>query len=267
MAPRREELIFDIGLHTGEDTAFYLAKGFRVVAVEASPTLAAVAEKKFQESVDAGRLVVVNAAIAAEPGPVAFYANATTEWGTIRSDWADRNARLGSASTEVMTVEGAMFSSIVEKYGVPYYMKIDIEGADMLCLEGLTPPEVPKYVSIESDKVSWKSLEREFEVLTGLGYRRFKVVPQHRMGRQKPPNPPREGRYVDYAFHHMSSGMFGEEAPGRWMSANQAMLLYRYLFLRYRLYGDGGRFRDTTTGRLLWSVMRGPGWYDTHAAL
>lgn len=34
------DLIFDIGANNGDDTAFYLKKGFRVVAIEADPALA-----------------------------------------------------------------------------------------------------------------------------------------------------------------------------------------------------------------------------------
>ena len=32
-------LIIDVGMHNGDDTAFYLAKGFEVVAVEANAAL------------------------------------------------------------------------------------------------------------------------------------------------------------------------------------------------------------------------------------
>jgi hypothetical protein len=32
-------LIYDVGMCDGADTAFYLAKGFRVIAIEANPTL------------------------------------------------------------------------------------------------------------------------------------------------------------------------------------------------------------------------------------
>ena len=32
-----DDLIYDVGMHRAEDTEFYLAKGFRVIAVEASP--------------------------------------------------------------------------------------------------------------------------------------------------------------------------------------------------------------------------------------
>ena len=34
-----ENLVFDIGLNRGQDTANYLAKGYNVVAVEANPEL------------------------------------------------------------------------------------------------------------------------------------------------------------------------------------------------------------------------------------
>ena len=36
---RQNLLIFDIGCHLGEDSEFYLRKGFKVVAVEANPEL------------------------------------------------------------------------------------------------------------------------------------------------------------------------------------------------------------------------------------
>jgi hypothetical protein len=32
-----EDLIYDIGMHQGEDTEFYLQKGFNVIAFEADP--------------------------------------------------------------------------------------------------------------------------------------------------------------------------------------------------------------------------------------
>lgn len=39
MAVWDENLIFDAGAHRGDDTDFYLGKGFRVVAAEANPIL------------------------------------------------------------------------------------------------------------------------------------------------------------------------------------------------------------------------------------
>jgi FkbM family methyltransferase len=265
--PYEDDLVYDVGMHRAEDTEFYLAKGFRVVAVEASPALCAAASDRLREHIDAGRLTIVHAAIAEADGPIDLYLNPHTEWNTTRPQWSNRNAALGRPSAEVVSVPGVVFHSLVSERGTPYYLKIDIEGADVLCIEGLRRPDIPRYLSIESDKLSWEGLLHEFDVLTGLGYRRFKVVGQHLLPKQVPPNPPLEGRYVDRRFTLASSGLFGDEAPGVWLSAQDAIARYRKIFKQYRLRGDAGLLSRGPLGRLVMRTVRSPGWYDTHAAL
>jgi 16S rRNA A1518/A1519 N6-dimethyltransferase RsmA/KsgA/DIM1 with predicted DNA glycosylase/AP lyase activity len=41
------KLIYDVGAHQGEDTDFYLKKGFAVVAIEAVPEFCKSLEKRF----------------------------------------------------------------------------------------------------------------------------------------------------------------------------------------------------------------------------
>ena len=52
--PKHEDLIYDVGMHRGEDTQFYLRKGFRVVAFEANPENVSFCRNKFRESIDHG---------------------------------------------------------------------------------------------------------------------------------------------------------------------------------------------------------------------
>jgi hypothetical protein len=134
-------------------------------------------------------------------GPLTFFENpGQTLCGTAYPAWVNRNQRLGQSSIEI-TVEGMNFSKILGLYGIPYYLKVDIEGADVLCLQALKHFESkPKYVSIESSKTSWKNLRNEFALLKVLGYSRFKVVPQHATVSQECPCPEREGRYVGPSF-------------------------------------------------------------------
>ncbi len=266
---RRNNLVFDVGLHRGEDTRFYLAKGFDVVAVEAMPDLARRAAEELRDYVTSGQLVIENVAIAEEAGPVSFYLNPASEWGTIRADWARRNERLGSPSTGSLTVPALAFGDLLERHGVPHYLKIDIEGADLLCLEALDSAESPTFVSIESDKISWAGLVHEFDVLERLGYRRFKVIGQHKVSRQRAPNPAQEGHYVPWSFRHGSSGLFGAETPGRWLSRHEALAKYRLIFVRYRLYGDTGLLPRRGAAAALRAPFRllggSAGWFDTHA--
>jgi FkbM family methyltransferase len=265
------DLIYDFGMHDGRDTAFYLAKGFRVIAVEAAPDLCEQARKRFAEQVKTGALTVVNRAVVDSPGPITFYTNPHTVWGTVHRSWADRNASLGSPSSGQITIDGILARDLLAEHGIPYYMKVDLEGSDRLCLEALLDfGDRPKYISIESDKLSFSSIEREFDLLEQLGYSRFKVVPQHKVDKQKPPQPPLEGSWVQYKFHGGESGLFGEEAPGRWLSRRRAVALYRMIFVKYRIAGDyvqgGASLSVKALGRGLSTVIGPAGWYDTHAA-
>lgn len=43
-----EDLIYDVGFNRGEDTAYYLRKGYRVVAFEANPDLVQEGAARFE---------------------------------------------------------------------------------------------------------------------------------------------------------------------------------------------------------------------------
>lgn len=49
-----KKVIFDLGSHKGEDSDFYLKKGFRVVAVDASDELSEKISQKFSEYLKRG---------------------------------------------------------------------------------------------------------------------------------------------------------------------------------------------------------------------
>ena len=64
----KRNLIYDVGLHKGEDTDFYLKKGYNAVAFGADPDLIAHCRRRFQAEILQGRLRVVEGAIAGEGG-------------------------------------------------------------------------------------------------------------------------------------------------------------------------------------------------------
>ncbi len=260
-------LIYDVGFHIGEDTEYYLKKGFRVVAIEANPELCRLGSEAFSGPIASGQLTLVNLAIAEKSGPITFFRNKQKSiWGTLNADWADRNRRRG-AESEPITVGAVTMRDLFERYGVPYYIKIDIEGSDLVALRGLGAAATrPKFVSIESEKDSFRALRREFDILLGLGYDEFKIVPQRHIGtRQTPPKPAREGAYAAHTFRPGSSGLFGEEAPGRWMNVDASIRAYKRIFLRYVLTGDDPLLNSSLLINTLKILgMRGE-WYDTHA--
>jgi len=52
------KLIYDVGMHNGDDTAYYLWRGFRVVAIEPNPELVATAANRRSGSVKPIRALV-----------------------------------------------------------------------------------------------------------------------------------------------------------------------------------------------------------------
>ena len=260
------KLIYDVGAHQGEDTDFYLKKGFRVVAVEANPNLAQGIRERFGDAVASKRLIVVQSAVAERDGEIEFFLNTSTVWGTIHESWADRNAKLGAASIKTK-VQALRFEQILRSHGVPYYLKVDIEGADMLCVRALKHFEQrPTFISIESNKTSWRELVAEFDEMERLGYKRFKVVDQSKIQTQCEPLVAREGISAHHRFAEGSTGLFGSELDGPWISARRAKWHYAFIFLQYRFFGDNA-IGEKWARRLPWRIARHliPNWYDTHA--
>jgi FkbM family methyltransferase len=263
----QEDLIFDLGLHRGEDTEFYLSKGFRVVAVDANADLCAQAIDRLSDQVRSGALTVVNKAISDKAGEIDFYEDESSSWSTVDVAWAARNRRLGSRQ-HTRTVTAFTTADLLSEFGAPYYMKVDIEGMDMTALRGLAATDLrPRYVSIESDKVSFRGLRNEFDTFASLGYDKFKPVSQRDVPKQTLPNPAREGSYVDHRFALGSSGAFGDEAPGQWISADDAIERYRRAFLQYALTGDDPFVRSVALRNALKVVGFRNNWFDTHARL
>lgn len=58
-----KNLIYDVGMHQGQDTDFYLKKGFDVVSFEANPSNAEICRKRFAHAIAAKRLTIVEGAI------------------------------------------------------------------------------------------------------------------------------------------------------------------------------------------------------------
>src|SRR6267143_5514306 len=105
--------------------------------------------------------------------------------GTLIDSFAARNSREGFASKHI-EVDCITFNEVSQRYGVPYYLKIDIEGCNILCVQALHDFSLrPQFISIESSATSpncgFRDVLGELDLLRRLGYSRFKYVNQARI--------------------------------------------------------------------------------------
>jgi FkbM family methyltransferase len=235
----RMPLIMDVGMYNARDTRFYLKKGFRVVAVEANPSLVQCAQEELAPYIESGQLVVEGIGLAARPAITTFFINLDNgQWSSFDRAWGTRN---GTRYQEI-AVRCEQPQWLFEKHGVPYYLKIDIEGFDIEVVRALRDLSArPRYISIEEHQAYY------FAELWAVGCRGFKIVNQKTLHTVKCPDPALEGGYVDAQFDSTMSGPFGDEVPGVWQNFDCA--LERYLV----------EIRSPSRGYLM-----GDSWFDIH---
>jgi hypothetical protein len=103
-----------------------------------------------------------------------------------------------------------------ERFGVPYYLKVDIEGHDDCCIQAVErASELPRYVSTEATVTDFGRR------MSAIGYDGFKMVSQLWHQCLPCPRPPREGSFVEARFTNHCSGPFGEETYGPWLSLEE----------------------------------------------
>ncbi len=267
----QSDLILDLGMNICEDTEFYLTKGFRVVAVEANPALCEEASARFSDDIAAGRLTVLNNAVATGNGKIVFYVSQkesahSTTVESLRDFWVARGE-----SFKTIEVETISPSALIERFGVPHYIKIDIEGQDVNFIKGLQKREqAPLYISFEVD---FYSVAEAFQSLESLGYRSFALVDQTDVPEQKAPIPASEGADTDYSFKIGCTGLFGSELPQQWTSAQRIAQQCNAIVWQYRLRSAARRIFSPVglSGKVdavLAERLPATGsWYDIHASL
>jgi FkbM family methyltransferase len=265
-------------MHLGEDTEFYLSRGCRVVGVEPNPELLPLLREKFCSELKSGRLHIVDRAISRAAGTAQLAViNAGSIHSSISPRFIERSKNLGFRMNfiEVQTVP---FEDILHEYGTPYYLKIDIEGMDMACVEALhCVPQRPRYVSFESSvtMATAKVEDRfsEFAHLWVLGYRQFKYVDQASLGNLENTLLQAEGPPMRYTYRKNSSGPFGEEAPGEWCEIDEGLKQMRWHIRCQNAVGLGEPHSTRVLSKVGRQIRRiakrlpSHSWYDLHARL
>jgi FkbM family methyltransferase len=135
-------LCFDVGAHVGNRIRAWRALGAQVVAIEPHPDLIRVLHKLYRQ--DEG-VALVNAALGASEGEADLWispGNLTVS--TLSPDWtrevqqADGFRHLHWQPSQRVPV--TTLNALIDTYGVPAFVKIDVEGLEAEVLEGLDRP-------------------------------------------------------------------------------------------------------------------------------
>jgi FkbM family methyltransferase len=142
---RKGDVIFDIGANLGQKCDVFLRMGAKVVAVEPDESNQAILTKKFLWARFVKKpLTVVGKAVSDKCAVETMWIDAPgSAKNTLSGKWVETlrtdKSRFGAALDfrEKKTVETTTVDKLMEVYGAPAFIKIDVEGYEPQVLRGL----------------------------------------------------------------------------------------------------------------------------------
>lgn len=135
-------LVFDIGAHAGDRTACFRRMGARVVSIEPQPMFARFL--RFSHALDRS-VTVLECVVSDTPGTRTFMVNSGNPTvSTLSSDFVEAaNAKdaqgwTGQVWDRSETVTAVTLDQLIATHGRPDFVKIDVEGAELDVLRGLS---------------------------------------------------------------------------------------------------------------------------------
>lgn len=164
------DLVFDIGANLGDKAEWFAGRGFQVVCVEPQPAMIEKLNERFCNSPD---IEVVGKGIGSARGTLKMsISSQTPALSTFSEHW--KQGRFADMEWDSQAdVEIILLDDLVQKYGVPRYCKIDVEGFELEVITGLS--QRIGIISFEFTSEFMINALLVLEKLIALGYKKFNV--------------------------------------------------------------------------------------------
>lgn len=170
---KRDDLCFDVGAHLGDRVSSWLGIGASVVAFEPQPKFSKYLSKKFENNPD---FHLENIGLSGSVGNMNF--NVCNRYPTLSSlqgkEWESQlneNSSLNIKFDATHEIEVSTLDEMIGKYGIPQFIKIDVEGHEKEVLKGLS--QKVDCLSFEFLSFNKEELKVCLDMCESLGYSKF----------------------------------------------------------------------------------------------
>jgi FkbM family methyltransferase len=145
---RQDDLIFDVGANVGDKTDIFLRLGARVVSIEPDKANQQILRGKFlQFRLAPKRVVVVDKAVSDRSaietmwidGPGSAVNTLSQKWAETLKTNKDKfeHTNFGLEFAQHRAVETTTLEDLIRTHGLPFFVKIDVEGYETSVIRGL----------------------------------------------------------------------------------------------------------------------------------
>ena len=142
-----DDLVFDIGANIGIYSEVFQSIGARVVAVEPDPSCS----KQITWTTSRDRVVVVQAAVGDQSGFCKLFVNELSILNSVSESWVakekEKKPHESNMWKKEIEVPMMTLNELVAEYGMPRFIKLDVEGFELSALSGMS--NQPEYLSFE----------------------------------------------------------------------------------------------------------------------
>lgn len=168
------ELVFDVGANMGNRSKIFRTAGARVIAFEPQSYCARFLEAAFRNDPD---FQLVQEGLSHREGNATMQLSDMHVLSSIDPDWI-KNMKDGGRFSDTRwdrseTVHVMTLDQCIERFGLPAFVKIDVEGHELNVIQGLSQPV--SMLSMEFASESIDNICKCTNHLDGLGTHRYRL--------------------------------------------------------------------------------------------
>jgi len=164
-------LVFDIGANIGSWSLSNVNNYDKIIAIEASP----ITFQKLLNNVKHDNIVPLNYAVCNNNGnDIIFYQASNDVLSTINKNWlTNPESRFFNHPFMQITCKTITIDSLIKEFGIPDFIKIDVEGGEFDCISSLTQKvnNICFEWASETNDITFNCLD----YLNNLGYDQFSI--------------------------------------------------------------------------------------------
>jgi FkbM family methyltransferase len=172
------KLVFDIGANLGNTVKIFINVSEKVIAFEPNPKLINGLKKMFKNN----NVVIDSRALSSETGKKIFNISEADSVSTFSQDWINHSRFSKTIFWDYpIEVDTTTLDNIIDEYGIPDYVKIDVEGYEYEVLSSLTKFLPETLFSFEWAEEMKEKVSLIIKHVYNLGYKSFGITEEDRV--------------------------------------------------------------------------------------